>query len=337
MEISIRQYRDYAHSIGILQGLDIKNENQQFSNLKFSSFNETNANSILQNYAPHILDEIDGLAHALKIEYSKALKLFSGYVIPQVEGMGCSSVVHLNFAIRNYDFSPELYDHCFTMLQPQECFATAGNSIHIVGRLEGVNEESLFIAFHFVNNEVTKEGLMASTIVRIILDVCKDTSSAIEVIKELPISWSYNFSLADRYGEIAVVEKSPFATKIRRNDELRLLTCTNHFQNECLKYLNRDNDFTQSHKRLSNMDLQHLNHMNGEQIFKWFSNPKSPMFYQNYQDYFGTMHSFAYLFNDQVIYISLPHGKPHKIDWSDWIKGYDSRLETLSGEIVEKA
>lgn len=96
------------------------------------------------------------------------------------------------------------------MFQSQECFASAGNSIHVVGRLEGVNEEGLFIAFHFVNNKDTKEELMASTIVRIVLDVCKDTNSAIEVIKELPISWSYTL---DRYGEIAVVEKPPFIQK----------------------------------------------------------------------------------------------------------------------------
>lgn len=54
------------------------------------------------------------------------------------------------------------------------------------------------------------------------------------------------------------------------------------------------------------MDHQDLNHMDEEQVFKWFSNPKSPMFYHNYQEYFGTMHSFAYLFDDQVIYISFP-------------------------------
>src|SRR5699024_5069256 len=54
-------------------------ENTKYYGNKGYSFNETNANSVLKNYAPHIIDEIEGLANALSIEYHKALKLFSGY------------------------------------------------------------------------------------------------------------------------------------------------------------------------------------------------------------------------------------------------------------------
>src|SRR5699024_10769448 len=53
-------------------------ENTKYYGNKGYSFNETNANSVLKNYDPHIIDEIDGLANALRIEYHKALKLYSG-------------------------------------------------------------------------------------------------------------------------------------------------------------------------------------------------------------------------------------------------------------------
>src|SRR5699024_12108328 len=75
--------------------------------------------------------------------------LFSGFGAPEIQGMGCSSVVNHNMLVRNYDFSPKAYDARFVFVQPSEGYASVGHSLHVIVRMEGVNEIELAYVFHY--------------------------------------------------------------------------------------------------------------------------------------------------------------------------------------------
>ncbi len=120
----------------------------------------------------------------------KRAALFSGYGTPEIQGMGCSSIVNSKMLVRNYDFSPEVYDARLVFTQPNEGYASIGHSLHEMGRTEGVNEKGLAVALHFVNSKETQNGLTAGSIIRILLDTCKNTDEAVNMIKQLPHSWS---------------------------------------------------------------------------------------------------------------------------------------------------
>ncbi|WP_404451699.1 C45 family peptidase [Virgibacillus necropolis] len=331
IEVSVEQYRDTAYNIGWLQGQRIDNSLiANISKLESASFDPDKAKEVFIQYAPHLLDEIEGLADALEISYKEAASLFSGYDIPKLKGMGCSSVVNQEFAVRNYDFTPEIYDHRLVFVQPKECFASVGHSLHVLGRHEGVNEKGLFLAFHFVNNDQTAKGLTASTIVRIVLDTCKSTEEAIELLKQLPHSWSYNFSIGDSLGRRAIVEITPFEVKIRSGVDT--LLCTNHFQHQDMVNKNRV-DHTNSHKRITHMDNKNLDNLSGKEVFEWFRNPNSGMFYKDYYGLFGTLHTFAYLFSNDIVLTTLPYGKTLIIDWKSWLEGNDVKQRSLRGNL----
>src|SRR5699024_3723 len=155
----------------------------------------------------------------------------------KAEALGCSAMMTKKYYVRNYDFSPDLYDGLFSLIQPDTSFATAGYNLQILGRHDGVNQEGLVAGLHFVSNHGYKKGLSAWTAVRIVLDSCATTSEAVNLLKEIPHAACYNFSLGDKNGDMAVVEASPDKVIVRRG--VPALSCVNHFQSEQLKNKNR--------------------------------------------------------------------------------------------------
>ncbi|MFZ3579985.1 C45 family autoproteolytic acyltransferase/hydolase [Virgibacillus sp. DJP39] len=334
-EIDVVQYRGDSYIIGLEQGKEIDSELlDKFSIFENARFNLDGAIEVFRRFAPHLLDEIEGLADGLQIPFTQAASMFSGYDIPKIKGMGCSSVVNQDFAVRNYDFSPELYDQRFVLVQSKDCLASVGHSLHVLGRHEGVNEMGLFIALHFVNNDKPRVGLTAPTVVRIVLDMCENTNDAVKLLTELPHSWSYNFSVGDRSGETVIVEASPFSVKVRKNTET--LTCTNHFQHDEMMKQNRM-DHTYSFERNTSLEKKNVNELGMTEVFEWFRTPDSEMFYNDYQEFFGTLHTFGYSFNDNLVYTSIPYGETIVVDWGRWLNGYDITATLIKGQLIQKS
>lgn len=334
LKVNIEQYRNTAYQIGYLQGINLdRSLLEKMKVLESPSFDEKSMEEAFRRFAPHLLEELRGLADGLGIPFHQAASLFSGYGEPEIQGMGCSSVVQPDFAVRNYDFTPDLYDQRFVLIQSGEYLASAGHSLHVIGRHEGVNEAGLFISFHFVNNDKTKPGFTAPSIVRIILDNCRDTEEAIHLLQQLPHAWSYNFSIADKARNTAIAEISPLAVRINRVGGT--LPCTNHFQHEYMRTQNRI-DYTNSGERLRQLQNKNIDHSTAEEIFTWFSSPDSPMFYHDYEGLFGTLHTFAYLFDENKIWTALPYGTTLEVDWAGWISGEDMKETYLEGTLLHK-
>lgn len=327
-KISINQYRGDSYNIGYQQGQQIdKSLLAVYSNI----INERNIDleklkEIYSSYAPHLFRELSGIADSMNIPLRTAA-LFSGFGAPEIQGMGCSSVVNRNMLVRNYDFSPEAYDARFVFIQPREGYASVGHSLHVMGRTEGVNEKGLAIALHFVNSKDTQNGLTAASVIRIILDTCKNTEGAVNLIKELPHSWSYNFSIVDSEGNSVVVEESPFDVKIRENEGM--LFCTNHFQRRDMSIHNREN-LEGTKERLNYLSQNHLEKMDVREIFNAFRADK-PLYDEKYNEFFGTLHTFAYSCNDKKVLTAVPNGDVLEIDFNEWVNGKDLNQKDIIG------
>ncbi|PAV31615.1 hypothetical protein CIL05_02870 [Virgibacillus profundi] len=331
--VTVEQYRNTAYQTGFLQGKQLSNSLlSKLSILENKHFTMNDANKLFEHFAPHLLDEIQGLADALEISVTKAASLFSGYGIPGFEGMGCSSVVNQRYAVRNYDFSPEIYDHRLVFIQSEGSFSSVGHSLHVIGRHEGVNEKGLYAAFHFVEKERPKLGLTASTVIRIILDTCESTEDAVDLLKQLPHSWGYNFSIGDRDGNTAIVEIMSDEIRVRKSEGI--LLCTNHYQHHDLIDKNK-NDYTNSYRRIEDLEEKGVNRLTGKEAFDWFKTPDSAMFYKDYKNLFGTLHTFAYLFDKEIILTALPYGETLEIDWKAWVDGNNIRTTRINGKIIQ--
>ncbi|HWI49600.1 MAG TPA: C45 family peptidase, partial [Rummeliibacillus sp.] len=270
-------------------------------------------------------------SEGLGISLNKAAALFSGYDVPKTEAMGCSAVITKDYYARNYDFGPALYDGCFSLVQPNHIFASAGYNLQAIGRHDGVNEKGLVIGLHFVSNQDYSVGLSPWTSIRMILDTCATTVDAIQMLKEIPHSACYNFSIGDRNGDLAVVEATPSKVVIRRDPDL--LSCVNHFQEKDLEQKNRaviDNSLKRNNFLQSFRD----SYLTQSEMFNNFANSESPLFFTNYDDLFGTLHTFSYSFKDSRIITSIARGNEIlDFDFKEWVKGYDLKESILNGII----
>ncbi|OEH53840.1 peptidase C45 [Oceanobacillus sp. E9] len=336
-EVDIFQCRGSSFDIGYQIGEQLKNNKivDVYKEKMKPTIDIANMESVFSTYAPHLIEELKGISEGLEISYKEAAAIFSGYDIPKMDAMGCSATITNDFYVRNYDFSPLLYDHIFSLVDSEVAYASAGYSQQVLGRLDGVNSEGLVMGLHFVSFKEFQNGISAWTAIRMVLDTCSSTSEAVDLLKVIPHAACYNFSIGDKSGDIAVVEASP--NKVVMREDKSYLTCVNHFQNQDLHQKNRKYiEF--SMKR--NMHMQELNKkgFSEKQMFERFKDSHSPLFFKNYDDYFGTLHTFCYSFHDSKITTCLAKSE-HVLSFylDDWVNGKAISNTSMSGKIERES
>lgn len=89
------------------------------------------------------------------------------------------------------------------------------NRLH---RKQGLNEHGLAVAMTFVMTSLDKiqAGFNSCFIVRYLLEKSATAQNAISLLMELPIASNCNILVADKSGEMAVIECTPTTKKIRK-------------------------------------------------------------------------------------------------------------------------
>ncbi|SFA94574.1 Predicted choloylglycine hydrolase [Lentibacillus halodurans] len=331
--VNIFQHRGNSYQIGLNLGKQLFGTRipQRFEKITHPAIDTSNMEEIYRTFAPHLLDELEGLADGLQVSRAKAAALFSGCDVPKHEALGCSAMLTDDYYVRNYDFTPELYDGYFSLIQPQAAFATAGYNLQVVGRHDGVNERGLVVGLHFVSNSGYTRGISAWTAIRMVLDTCSIVSEAIDMLKEMPHAGCYNFSMGDRAGQTAVVEASPEHVVVR--EDRSFLTCTNHFQAQSLQHKNRpviDNSVDR-HTYIQTMNEKKLTQ---EEVFDHFRDKESPLFYMDYDALFGTLHTFSYGYKNGRILTSIAQSdQVLDIHFDEWVAESDLSEQLLQGMI----
>ncbi|WP_085834054.1 C45 family autoproteolytic acyltransferase/hydolase [Clostridium merdae] len=176
-----------------------------------------------ETHFPEVLDEIKGIAegNGVPVETLQAL-LFSMYCFSFDNKCTCFAFRtpdEIVFA-RNSDFLvslEKLYMNCLYRLEG--AFAFNGNTTAFVQMEDGVNEHGLAVGLTFVYPHVRKPGLNSGMLVRCLLEKCRTTAQAINLLHSLPIASAQTLTIADKSGEIAVVECNPVAIEVIRPRE----------------------------------------------------------------------------------------------------------------------
>jgi len=197
---------------------------------------------------PELLDEIQGIADGqqLPVETLESI-LFPMYSMRFENHCTCfafSNESKIVFA-RNSDFLvsiEKLYMNCQYALEG--AYAFNGNTTAYVEMEDGVNEHGLAAGLCFVYPKINKPGFNAGMLIRYILEKCKTTNDAISALKRLPIASSQTITLADRSGDIAVVEcNAEKFVVIRPEPGRNFVAAANCFvSNEMLPYRNTEVD-----------------------------------------------------------------------------------------------
>src|SRR5690625_3745131 len=155
------QFRGSHYDFGYMQGNLLKdspilaNRKKQWQSMRKTQFttNEFEYIRLMNNIAPNLLEELQGLADALQISLHESIREFGGYYKEDGRS-GCTIFVGNEFMIRNYDNDPLSYEGRFVLFKPTtEGYATIGPSMQITGRTDGMNEKGLAIGYNFINTK----------------------------------------------------------------------------------------------------------------------------------------------------------------------------------------
>lgn len=134
------------YQMGLQQSEEIRSSSKLEQQALLQSMTKTSnaqkAQQIFQDVSPNLLHELEGLATGLQMPLDTVVKMYSGYNI-SFPTMGCTAFVQSGNYVRNYDFSPKIYDARLVFSKPTHGYASVGFSQQIIGRLDGMNEKVL--------------------------------------------------------------------------------------------------------------------------------------------------------------------------------------------------
>lgn len=125
--------------------------------------------------------------------------------------------------LRNYDYSPQL---CEGVLTRSAWFGrrVLGMADCIWGLLDGMNDAGLAASLAFGGRRALGKGFGVPLVVRYVLEICDKVSTAITVLKRIPVHMAYNVTLVDRRGSFATVYLAPDRPALVRRTPI----ATNH-------------------------------------------------------------------------------------------------------------
>lgn len=329
--VHILQLREDNYHNGLRLGRRLRNQPilKAFEAVTKPEIDTEQMKSIYNEFAPQLLSELEGLAEGLEMSFSKAAALLGGYDVPRIAAMGCSAMITGSYYVRNYDFTPAFYDGYFTAAQADQGLATAGYNLQAIGRHDGVNEKGLAAGLHFVSFDGHETGLSSWVGVRMVLESCGTVEEASYMLRHIPHAACYNYSIGDARGNMAVVEASPGQVITRAGGEAAI-ACVNHY--EALTGKNRPS-IEHSLRRKRYIDSLDAEQLTQTEAFGLFKDRKSPIFFTDYDDLFGTLHTFSYSFEEGRVMTSLAQGDMLDFSFRDWVEGKDLQEAILTGHI----
>ena len=183
---------------------------------------------------PEILEEIQGFADACHASYQQVAAFILSIGAFKAEPM-CSAFATFNGSDtvfgRNYDFFYSFKKYTESYLTcPKEGYFSLGHSDVFIGREDGVNEKGLAIGMTGVDSEGNKPGISFILALRCVLDKCANVEEAVKLLSNAHLTSTYNFLVADKEANMAVVEAAPDKVRVRRPEEGEdFVICTNHF------------------------------------------------------------------------------------------------------------
>lgn len=208
-----------------------------------------------EKFFPEILEEIKGIADGQKISYEELCTfLLSMYCFEFNNKCTCFVMKKDEQIIfgRNSDFLIELqklYDSCYYKLENSNSFI--GNTTAFTEIEDGINEYGLVVGLTFVYPRIRKSGLNAGMLVRYLLEKCKTVDEAVKHLKKLPIASAQGITIADKYGNMAVVECNPEKVEVIYPEKNKnfVVSANNFYSINMKKYRNPDIDDWKSDER----------------------------------------------------------------------------------------
>ncbi|MFX0185987.1 MAG: C45 family autoproteolytic acyltransferase/hydrolase [Candidatus Hodarchaeota archaeon] len=293
----------------------------------FKNFNEVR--NLYEDYCPGINDEIEGFADSL----DTSAENINFYLFPQsIEN--CSHLVALSsitedehiYMGRSYEWKHDEEDLRLVTTKVKGKSKHLGFSMLLFGRYEGLNDHGLAVTSSgggAYSAPMNQKGLFFSAAVRSILDNCYDVTEAVELLKNIPLTSSTNFIVADKEGNAALIEalgEHLSVKEIDSNSQEQYLSATNHYtQPDMSQYNKYVNNWLLPNSKTRQETIKALiqsnkPHINSENLMNLLSLEIPHGLCAHYfTDYFGTLWSMVIDVSKQSIEICF--GPPTHNEW----------------------
>lgn len=330
------QFRGSHYDFGVKQGELLKNSTFMKNRkamyermLKKFAVNIEVVQRLLNEVAPGLIEEIQGLSDTLELTTEQGYLHFAGYYAAYQKS-GCSIISGQHYIVRNYDNDPFSYDGRFVLYEPTDTgYATMGPTMQVTGRMDGMNEKGLVMGYNFVNTRNRMDGFVCNMIGRIVLEYCATVDEAVELLTAIPHKHSFNYVLLDPSHEAVAVEASPREVVVRSG-----AVCTNHFQ--ILKDENRyrmEDSLAREHV-ISSAQQHTLPYI---EAFKLMNGTEQGVFAKKYSAWDGTIHTAGYLPQELKVHFAIGGDKlPVVLDFYAWLQGTNLPLTKMKGQLDAK-
>lgn len=213
-----------------------------------------------ERFYPEILEEIRGMADGLGVEAMDiAGFLFSMYCYSYGQKCSCFACSGGGMTIlgKNSDFAVEIEKLCDSVYyRLDDGYSFTGNTTAWTEIEDGVNEHGFAAGLTFVYPVKVAPGLNAGMLLRYLLEKCQTVKEALESLRKLPIASAQTFTLADRSGDIALVECNCDKISVKLpQKEKPFVFAANHFVSEEMQgYQYTGIDDCHSHERYHVME-----------------------------------------------------------------------------------
>lgn len=240
-------FREIGKQLGQIyrsNGLDVKK-----IRINKSLFN--NQLKVYKKFYPELLEEYEGVAEASNLDKNKLIYKFITGEISWYDNFISSEKACTIFGIknkngvfigRNYDWHPaiEKVFQVYKVVNPQRNSFIAVSDMGI-GRVteakpkhfvytvdDAINDKGLFIGITFAFNDKYSYGLSSVHLTKKIAETCSTVKDAIKLFDKVPLCCPKNFFIADKNGNMAVIEHTSKRFKVLYPKN-RLLLQTNHY------------------------------------------------------------------------------------------------------------
>ncbi|MHB1154725.1 MAG: C45 family autoproteolytic acyltransferase/hydrolase [Eubacteriales bacterium] len=220
----------------------------------------------VKKYYPEVVEEVLGLADGNGASFDfLAAMIFTMYCYDTGTHCSCFAFKKSESAVfgRNSDFLVSIEKLYMNVLYKLDnAYSFNGNTTAFVEMEDGVNEYGLAVGLTFVPVKRVKAGFNVGILTRYLLEKCRSVDEAMNCIKKLPIASGGTLTIADAFGNMAVVELSADEIEIISPNDNFVCTANIFNSDKMRKYYLPDFDTWQAKERYDTMNaaLSHNEH-----------------------------------------------------------------------------
>ncbi len=164
----------------------------------------------LARYMPELIPTWERLCR-LSGDEPVAARMLSMWRLPAF-AVGCSQAVlpgEQPTLVRNYDYDQALFEAVIASTDYSGRRRVIGTSDMLWGLLDGMNDDGLAVSLTFGGRPDVGDGFGIPIVLRYVLETCATAEQAVDALRRIPVSQSYNVAIVDRAGDHATVFVAP--------------------------------------------------------------------------------------------------------------------------------